>query len=72
LAKKELKLPCRLGRPADFSGLEDELAFSTVCGLVLRGADFEGQEVWRPGKKSFTSGKGVGEKIKKFLKIFLP
>jgi len=72
LAKKELKLPCKLGRPVDFSGLEDELAFSTVCGLVLRGADFGEQETWQPGKKSFTSRKGIGEKIKKFFKIFLP
>ena len=72
LAKKELKLPCRLGRPAAFSGLEDELAFSTVCGLVLRGADFGEQEAWQPGKKPFVSGKGIGEKIKKILKIFIP
>ena len=72
LAKKELKLPCRLGRPSAFSGLEDELAFSTVCGLVLRGADLEEREAWQPGKTSFASGKRIGERIKKFLKIFLP
>ena len=72
LAKKELKLPCRLGRPAAFSGLEDELAFSTVCGLILKGAASEGQEAWYFGKKPFISGKRIKEKIKKFFKIFLP
>ena len=72
LAKKELKLPCQLGRPSAFFGLEDELAFSTVCGLVLRGADLEEQEVWQPGKTSFVSGKRIGERIKKILKTFLP
>jgi len=71
-AKKELRLPCRLGRPGAFSGLEDELSFSTVCGLVLRGVDLGEEVSWRPGKKSFASGKGIGEKVKKFFKVFLP
>lgn len=72
LAKKEFRLPCRLGKPPVFSGLEEELAFSTVCGLILRGIVPDGHEPWHAGKKSFVLGKRIGEKIKKIFKIFIP
>jgi len=69
LAKKELKLPCRIGKPSDFSGLDDP-GFSTICGLIIKGlGPEEGRASWQ------TSGKflsGVGDKVKKIFKIFIP
>lgn len=71
LAKKEFRLPCRLGFPQGFSPSQDDPRFSTVCGLVLRGADLEsGKTEW--GGSFSVSGKGLGSKIKKIFKIFLP
>ncbi len=66
LAKKELKLPCKVGKPQTFLGLEKDPSLSTVCGLVLSGADLEkeGREI--------TFGKGIGNKIKRIFKIFIP
>lgn len=69
LAKKELKLPCKIGKPQGFSDLEEDLSFSTVCGLVLEGADLIEEES-QPALGEF--GKGIGNKIKKAFKIFLP
>jgi len=65
LAKKELKLPCKIGKPQGFPGLTDP-ALSTVCGLVLSGTDLEEKE------RTFEFGEGVGSKIKRIFKIFLP
>ena len=36
-AKKEFKLPCRIGKPQGFSSLEEDSSLATVCGLVLTG-----------------------------------
>jgi len=68
LAKKELKLPCRIGKPSDFSGLDDGPAFATVCGLILRSAELEDGS-WLQENKSLSE---AGEKIKKIFKIFMP
>jgi len=69
LARKELKLPCRLGKISSFPGLEDDLSYATVCGLVLRGADSE-----ESGNRQGVSGlsEGVRSKIKKIIKNFIP
>jgi len=64
LAKKELKLPCRIGKPMFFSDLEDGLSFAAVCGLVLKGAEELGLR-----SKSF---KNILEKIKKPFQVFIP
>jgi len=69
LAKKELKLPCRLGKISCFPGLEEELNYATVCGLVFKGSESEDKGVWEQG--SFSSG-GLGNKIKKIFRIFIP
>lgn len=69
LAKRELKLPCRLGKIACFPELEEELSYATVCGLVFDGSKSEGREIWREG--SFSSG-GFANKIKKIFRNFLP
>lgn len=65
LAKKELKLPVRIGCPRGFSPSQQDPSLSTVCGLVLLGADSQSGE-------GFSFGKGIGFRIKKFFKIFLP
>jgi cell division protein FtsA len=66
LAKKELKLPARIGFPQGFLGLEEDPSLSSVCGLVLEGFDSEAQ--W------YYSGFGdtLGSKVKKIFKIFIP
>lgn len=68
LAKKELKLPCRIGKPDCFYGLDDELSFATACGLIMKATNIKGRET----KKENWVPKGLGEKVKKILKIFIP
>lgn len=64
LAKKELKLSCRIWKPSDFSNLEDSSIFATACGLVLRGIEDSDS-----GKRF--SGK-LTERIKKAFQVFIP
>jgi len=68
LAKKEFRLPCRLGFPKEFSSFQNDPRFSLVCGLVLIGNDIESES------QSLAKGfwKKIGNKIKKFFKIFIP
>lgn len=66
LAKKEFRLPTRLGKPKGIADLENDPSLSTVCGLVLLGQDLEEET-----GQSSSSG-GIGSKIKKFFKIFIP
>lgn len=71
-AKKSLKLPCRIGKPSGFLKLDNDPSFATVCGLVLKGVELEGEsEGWNTGKISSFAG-GISGKVKKFLKIFIP
>lgn len=66
LAKKELKLPCRIGIPQGFIGLEEDPSLSTVCGLVLEGADSKEE-------KEFPSFlKGATQKLKRIFRVFIP
>jgi len=68
-AKKELKLSCRIGKPQGFLNFEKDPSLSTVCGLVLEGVDLETEK----GTATFqTFGKGIGNKIKRLFKIFIP
>jgi cell division protein FtsA len=69
LAKKELKMYCRIGRPLGFLPEQDDTSLATVCGLVLGGFDLDesGSGGWQ---SSF--GKQAGGKLKKIFKIFLP
>lgn len=67
--KKELKLPCRLGQIKAFSNFDDDLSWSTACGLVLRNGNIGGEvfnETFSLPVKDF------GAKLKKFLKVFIP
>lgn len=71
-AKKEFRLPCRLGRPHGFSPNQEDPRLAVACGLVLRGLDLESERLsWGSGGFSMP-GRGVGSKIKKIFKIFLP
>ena len=72
MAKKEFKLPCRIGKPNDFYGLEDDLNFATCCGLIVKanGGITDGSAV--PSGNWTGSSKNIGNKFKKLLKIFIP
>ena len=66
LAKKELRLHCRIGFPQGFSPSLEDPELATVCGLVLLGVDLEGE-------KNFSNlGRGLLSRMKKLFKIFLP
>jgi len=62
LAKKEFKLPCRLGKPTCLSGLEDGQIFAAACGLVIAPG----------GSRPSVPGGGLINKIKNIFRIFLP
>lgn len=68
LAKKELKLPVRIGQAETFEGLDRDPSYSTVCGLVLSATDSEAGTEWKAPSPS----KGMTGKIKKAFKVFLP
>jgi cell division protein FtsA len=71
LAKKELKMYCRIGKPQGFLSSPDDSALSAVCGLVLGGFDTEVGER-HGGNLDLSPVKGTTSKIKNFLKSFLP
>jgi cell division protein FtsA len=65
LAKKELRLYCRIGFPRGFSPSLEDPELATVAGLVLMGSETEFE-------KSSSFFGGMISKLKKFFKIFLP
>jgi cell division protein FtsA len=71
LAKKEFRLPCRLGAARGFSAVQEDPRFSTACGLILTAADWRGERGGFGGEFS-GSRQGWGSKIKKIFKIFVP
>lgn len=66
LAKRELKLPCRIGLPNGIIGIEKEPSLATVAGLVLEGIE-TGER-----KSDFFPRKGIISKVKKIFKNFIP
>jgi len=67
-AKDKFELPCRLAGPRGILGLEEELDFSTVTGLLLSGFDNLEKEL-----KEEKRGKGgLKTKLKKLIRIFSP
>lgn len=68
IAKKELKLPCRIGFPLGFFPPQEDPSLSAACGLALRGLDLETEK----GVSGFNFGEGIGAKLKKIFKIFIP
>ena len=67
LAKKEMKLPVRIGLPEGITGLNGDPTLSTVAGLILEGADLENGGA---GVSDFPGR--FGRKIKKALNFFIP
>ncbi len=65
-AKKKIELSCRIGKPKRFFNLEEDPSYSTLCGLVLRGEEFEEEN----GSKIDFGG--FFGRIKKILRGFLP
>jgi len=64
LAKKEFKLPCRIGYCKDFKGLEKDSSLSTVYGLIV--SKIEKEDSHSGG------GNGIGKRIKKLFESFIP
>ena len=76
-AKRELKLPVQIGTLRNFVGIEDDQSLATVCGLILGGVDLEGGV--KDDKNSlmgegwvFTLKNGIGSRIKRFFRNFIP
>lgn len=67
LAKKEMKLPARIGLPQGIAGLDEDPTLSAAAGLILEGVDLEKDEGMLP-----VFSTGLGGKIKKVFKIFIP
>ena len=66
LAKKELKLPCRIGVAKEIPAFQEDPALSTLYGLILKGSDLEEEE------KSSVGVAGMKDKFKRILKVFIP
>lgn len=67
LARKELKLPVRIGFPQGIEGLEKDSSWSAAAGLVLEACG-EGTE-----RASFAGlGRNPVGRFKKILKVFIP
>jgi cell division protein FtsA len=67
LTKKELKLPCRIGVSQFSSAFQEDPSLSALYGLILEGIDSEEEQDSFPSR-----GKGIGNKLKKMFKIFIP
>ncbi|MFH1582238.1 MAG: cell division protein FtsA [bacterium] len=71
LAKKELKLPCRIGKPMDFYGLEEDLNYATSCGLIMRGMRGSNRSL-SISSSNWTEKTKFVDRFKKILKVFIP
>lgn len=68
LMKEQLKLPVEIGKVKNILGLEEDPALATVAGLALNGVDETSEE-----RDSFLSTtKGLGAKIKRIFRVFVP
>jgi len=66
--KCKTELPVRIGAPTDFYPSQEDPSLSVVCGLVKLGLEAEEGR----GLFDFKFGGGLGKKIKKIFKIFIP
>lgn len=66
LAKKELRLPVKVGAPEEFASQVEDPSFSVCAGLVLWGQDLETE------KPSSFFKKGPVSKLKRIFKAFIP
>ena len=65
-AKKELKLPCRVGSPRDFATIEQDPSFFSALGLLL-GAAQEEEQKEEPRKPARAAGF-----LKRLFQSFIP
>lgn len=75
LAKKVLRLPAQIGFPKELDGVVDKVddpSFATAIGLIMWDADENG--MFSSGKSRFKLPffDGVGQKVRKIFKTFLP
>ncbi|MDD3399777.1 MAG: cell division protein FtsA [Candidatus Pacebacteria bacterium] len=68
LAKKELKLPVRMGKVQGLGGIEDDSLWSTASGLVLSAADLDDEG----GSSMPHISSGMAKKIKRIFQNFIP
>jgi len=69
--KQKFKLPCRLGSVREINGI-DNPEFVNAVGLLLTGFDMESKETYTSVSTGGKSGRGLGGKVKKVFKLFLP
>ncbi len=67
IAKKELKLPARIGIPQISQDFENDLRLATIWGLILEAIEIEN---FQEKEKKFSSG--VLKKVKKIFNLFTP
>lgn len=67
LARKEFKLPCRVGVSKICPGLQADPRLSTLYGLILEGAEIEEEQGNFPAL-----GSGIKSKLKRIFRIFIP
>ena len=67
LAKKEMKLPARLGLASGIEGLDRNPILSAAAGLILEGVDLENGGITIP-----VIGGSFLEKLKKVFNFFIP
>jgi cell division protein FtsA len=65
MAKKQLKLPCRVGTSKISYNFQEDPSLSVLCGLVLEGIDAEKEHI-KP------IGKGILGKFKKMFRVIIP
>ncbi|MDP2909610.1 MAG: hypothetical protein Q8N69_00865, partial [bacterium] len=65
-AKKELRLPCRIGVSKISYNLQEDPSLSAVYGLVLEGMDLEENQCIPSTKGGFM------DKVKRLFRIFIP
>ena len=67
LAKKELKLSCRIGTPVGFTDFQGNPSLSTLYGLILEGTSLEEEN-----GNSLSDRRGIRSILKKIFEFFLP
>ena len=72
LAKERLKLTCEIGVPRGINGLEPDPALATVAGLVLGSADFSNSQKDGILGLPLEFMKGLGSKMRKMFRVFIP
>jgi len=65
LARRELKVPCRIGLPKVFLPPQEDSSLITACGLALSGFDMENISSLAGSNNLFT-------KAKKIFNVFVP